>query len=77
MFVLTTTLAFPADSTSKAAKNVPLHCLVHSVALRNKLLLSKKTSNITLPFDLPAQKVSFFGKIENFQYDYCRLVCGS
>jgi hypothetical protein len=28
---------FPVDSVSKAAKNVPLHCLVHSVALWNVL----------------------------------------
>lgn len=31
---------FPADSISKAAKNVPVHCLVHSVALWNELMIN-------------------------------------
>jgi hypothetical protein len=47
---------FPEGSLSKAVNNVPVHCLVHSVALwnvllMNSVLLSKKTSNITLPLD--------------------------
>ena len=32
--------AFPADSISKAAKNVPVHCLVHGVVLWNELMIN-------------------------------------
>jgi len=31
---------FQADGISKAAKNVPVHCLVHSVALWNELMIN-------------------------------------
>ena len=66
---------FSAYSISKAAKNVPLHCIVHSVALWNELMrnnaLAVKEDFITFLFDLLAQKVCCFCKVKNLQYDDC------